>query len=266
MPEGHSIRHLANVLGHELGHRRVAVSSPQGRFADEAVRLDGRTLERLRAHGKHLFLGFGSDHNVHIHLGLYGWFYIVKPDEAGEPKNTVRLRLGAETCVADLIAPTACELLTDTQVDGKCASLGPDPIHGDADPERAWARITRSKKSIAALLMDQAVIAGIGNVYRAEILFKSRTHPHTPGTQVTRAQFDELWTLARNLLRDGSRDGKIRTVEAEHLSDDEVRLHGCAQHSYVYKRTGGPCRICTTTVREEPLAGRTLYWCPGCQR
>ena len=113
--------------------------------------------------------------------------------------------------------------------------------------------------------MDQAVIAGIGNVYRAELLFISNLSPFTPGMQVTRDKFDEIWANSVRLLSDGAVDGKIKTVTPEHMTPNELETRGHSQNSYVYKRTATPCRICTTSVQAQDLSGRQLYWCPSCQ-
>lgn len=261
MPEGHSIRHIANVFEKRFVGRVVEVTSPQTRFKTEAATLTGRSLTSVTAHGKHLFLHFGDNKNVHVHLGLYGWLYF--DDERTE---STRMRIETAQVSANLIAPTACQLWTDAEVELKKAALGPDPIHSEADPCRAYEKIIKSKKkSIAALLMDQAVIAGIGNVYRAEILFIAKMDPFTLGKDVTDGEFTVIWDLARELLRDGSRDGKIRTVLRQHMSNEEVVLHGCAQSSYVYKQTGNNCRVCSTIIQQASIGGRTLYWCPSCQ-
>jgi endonuclease-8 len=251
------------VIEEELVGERVAVESPQSRFAAEAAVLTGRTLEAVTAHGKHLFLHFGGGRNVHVHLGLYGWLHF-----GGDPTPSTRMRIEGRggRVSANLVAPTACQLWTDAEVAQKKAALGPDPIHAEADPERALAKIRKSKKkSIASLLMDQSVVAGIGNVYRAEVLFMTKTDPFTLGGDVTEGEFVALWDLSRALLRDGSRDGKVRTVLRQHMSNEEVKLHGCAQSSYVYKRTGSPCRVCGEHVRQAAVDGRALYWCPSCQ-
>lgn len=265
MPEGHSIRHLATIHEGAFAGKTVRASSPQGRFADEAKNIDNRILNNTTAHGKHLFLHFDTGQTVHVHLGLYGWFYLSKNPNK-KPKDSTRLRLQHDIYISDLVAPTACELLDDAGVSAIKKRLGPDPIHDDADPEQAWKKIVKSKRTIAGLLMDQSVIAGIGNVYRAELLFLSRLDPFIAGTQMQREKFDEIWRNASILLRDGSTDGKIRTVAPEHLGEDEVKLHGCSQFSYVYKRQRQSCRLCMTEVKETELDSRTLYWCPTCQR
>jgi DNA-formamidopyrimidine glycosylase len=264
MPEGHSIRHLANLSDTAFKNKKVTTTSPQGRFAEEAAVINQKEMTGAGAHGKHLFLRFGDEHVVHVHLGLYGWFHFHK-GQATTAKDTTRLRLEVDDFYADLIAPTACELLLPDEVEKILQRLGPDPIHQQADPEQAWNKIKKSSKSIAALLMDQSVIAGIGNVYRAELLFRSNTSPFIPGSQIDKEKFESIWKDSVELLKLGAVDGKIRTVKTEHMSDEEIKVHGCSQNSYVYKQTGGLCRICSDTVKQEKHAGRELYWCPTCQ-
>jgi len=243
----------------------VQASSPQGRFIEGAAAIDGKTMTDTSAHGKHLFLHF-DENIVHIHLGLYGWFTLRKGSGA-QPKDSVRLRITNGEYVSDLSGPTACELFTPQQVHAKLSKLGPDPIHENADKEEAWLKIKKSKKTIAALLMDQSVVAGIGNVYRAELLFLACLDPFTPGNAVSRTQFDSVWNDAVRLLREGAKDGHIRTVAQEHLMDDEreLMLHGKGQNGYVYKRTGQECRVCRSEIVSEDHFGRVLYWCRKCQ-
>ena len=120
---------------------------------------------------------------LHIHLGPVRQV----PDRAHcrpqEPRGALRLRLENESAWADLRGPTACELITPVERDVILARLGPDPLRADADPERAWARISRSKVPIGALLMSQDVLSGIGNVYRAEVLFRHRISPFRAGQE-----------------------------------------------------------------------------------
>ncbi len=160
MPEGHTLHRLARLHRRRFVGHPVSVSSPQGRFGTSAEVVDGRVLERTEAHGKHLFHHYGPDLVVHVHLGLYGKFSdVTRPVE--EPRGLVRLRVVGPTHFADLRGPTACELITDHEVEAIHARLGADPLRRDADPDRAWARISRSRAPLATLLMDQTVIAGV---------------------------------------------------------------------------------------------------------
>jgi len=190
----------------------------------------------------------------------------LRKNKSQEAKDSVRLRLKNLEYVADLVGPTACELMTPDQMSATTSRLGPDPIKEDADIEEAWKRIHKSSRTIGGMLMDQSIIAGIGNVYRAELLFRARLSPFIPGKQVDKEKFEEIWNDSVNLLRLGSLDGKIKTVDEKHLAMHGVELHGCTQYSYVYKRTGNACLICGETVKSDALDGRTVYWCPQCQK
>ena len=268
MPEGHTTHRLAGVHQRRYGGSRVAVSSPQGRFAAGAVKLDGRVLQRAEAHGKHLFHVYSLDLVVHVHLGLYGSFteatLPVQP-----PQGQVRMRLVGSTHWTDLRGPAACELLTETEVDAVRARLGPDPLRRDADPDRAWARISRSRAPLATLLMDQAVVSGIGNVYRAELLFRHQLDPLAPGCQLREDQWAVLWSDLVELMREGVRRGRIDTVRPEH---DPVRMGRAPRQDrhggevYVYRRAGAPCLVCGAAILTARHVGRNLYWCPRCQQ
>jgi formamidopyrimidine-DNA glycosylase len=241
----------------------VHASSPQGRFADGAEVLDGRVLERVEAYGKHLFQHWAGDATLHVHLGLYGKFTTGQGDPP-LPRGALRLRLTNDTVWTDLRGPTACELVTAEQVDAVLARLGPDPIRARADPMLAFQRIRRSRTPIAALLMDQKVLAGVGNVYRAELLFRHKVAPHLPGTALPEAVWLDMWADLVVLMRAGVRSGRIVTVREEDRPR-RGRLNR-AGSVYVYRRTGEPCRVCGTEIRTEVLVGRNLFWCPYCQR
>jgi endonuclease-8 len=270
MPEGHTLHRLAAALAAHFGGRRVEVSSPQGRFAEEARALDGSLVEGAEAWGKHLFVEFGGERFVHVHLGLYGKFHVYDgPPPA--PVGQVRLRLvaqGERPSYADLRGATACELVTDEQRAAVVARLGPDPLRADADPARAWARISRSRTSVGTLLMDQSVVAGVGNVYRAEVLFRHRIHPLRPGNTLRRSQFDAIWTDLVELMAEGVSTGRIDTVRPEHTPEAmgrEPRRDDHGGEVYVYRRHDRPCHVCGAKVRTEVLAARNSFWCPRCQ-
>ena len=268
MPEGHTLHRLASALDEAFAGHAVRASSPQGRFAESAALIDGRVLDRAEAYGKHLFVTVDEIDVVHVHLGLYGRFDVHRDvAEVPEPVGQVRLRLVGSGSYADLRGATACELLTSVERDVVLARLGPDPLRADADPDAAWDRIHRSRAPIAGLLMDQSVVAGIGNVYRAELLFRHRVDPFRSGRSLRAQQWREMWADLVELMTDGVRTGRIDTVRPEHLTDVEIAARGRRRgHSYVYGRAGDPCRVCGTRVRTAVLQTRNLYWCPKCQR
>jgi DNA-formamidopyrimidine glycosylase len=267
MPEGHTLRRLADDLSAAFACGPVRVSSPQGRFAADAALVDGQPMLGADSAGKHLFVEFPGERYVHVHLGLIGKFEL-SPAPAGVPIGQVRLRLQNETTYADLRGATQCELIGREKRDQIIASLGPDPLRPDADPMVAWARIGRSHRPIGDLLMDQKVLAGVGNVYRAEVLYRRRVHPLRPGNTLRVGQFRAMWNDLVELMREGVRTGRIDTVRHEHTPDAMGRAPRVDDHGgevYVYRRTGQPCLVCGSKVRTQELVGRNLFWCPRCQ-
>lgn len=264
MPEGHTLHRLARLHQRKFGGQPVGVSSPQGRFADGAAIVDGRVLRRASAYGKHLFHHYAGGPIVHVHLGLYGAFTdaeVPMPLPVGE----VRMRMVGADFGTDLRGPTACEVLDEAQADAVLARLGPDPLRRDADPARPWKRITKSQRQIGSLLMDQAVIAGVGNVYRNELLFRHGIDPYRPGKALDEAEFDALWTDLVELMRVGYARGRIHVVRPEHDRGAPSYAPG-RPRTYVYRRAGDACRVCGTTVLTAVLEGRNVFWCPTCQR
>jgi DNA-formamidopyrimidine glycosylase len=267
VPEGHTLRRLADELDEAFGGRPARVSSPQGRFAADAAVLDGAEVVGADSAGKHLFVEFAGDRVVHIHLGLIGGL-VLRPAPAEPPVGQVRMRLENDTAWADLRGATQCELITGSRRDEIVAALGPDPLRPDADPERAWRRISRSPRPIGDLLMDQTVLAGVGNVYRAEVLFRQRIDPMRPGRTLRKAQWAAIWSDLVALMAEGVRTGRIDTVRAEHSPEAMARPPRVDDHGgevYVYRRADKPCHVCGATIRTSELAGRNLFWCPRCQ-
>jgi endonuclease-8 len=295
MPEGHTIHALAGRLDRAFAGSPVAVSSPQGRFAGGAAVLDGLTVVDARAWGKHLFVEFEQERWLNVHLGLIGKFSVVRhhidPDPArpGIPERRVpvegqvRLRLVNTAWVGDLRAPTVCAVVTPEKVDQIVARLGPDPLRPDADPDLALRRISRSARPIAELLMDQGVLAGVGNVYRCEVLFRHRVDPFRPGREIRPTTWRAIWDDLVALMPLGVAFGQVLTVDDQVAqAQAEVADGSSATHAaevtgarpgdrfercfYLYKRTGQPCRVCGSTVRTQLVAGRNLFWCGRCQR
>ena len=261
MPEGHTIHRLA------LDHRRdlvgppLAITSPQGRAGVAAERLDGRALVGIDPHGKHLFYRFERGETLHVHLGLYGRFRrFAVPGPV--PRPTVRLRLRGAEWLVDLIGPTVCSLVDPAAEAAIRLRLGPDPLRRDADPEEAWRRLRRRRISIGAALLDQRILAGVGNVFRAEALFVCGIDPRRPCPAITRADFDAIWTTVEAMLRLGVKDRRIVTVDPKELGVPRSRIPAHSAR-YVYRRP--ECLRCGAPVERFMLAARWAYRCPACQ-
>jgi len=263
MPEGHTLHRLARQQQKLFSGHIVAVSSPQGRFAAGATALDGRALVQVEAYGKHLFQRYEDAPVLHIHLGLFGKF-TTGSGEPPPPRGALRLRMSTAESWTDLRGPTACELLDPPALDALLARLGPDPLRVESDPELAFRRISKSRVSIAALLMDQSVLAGVGNVYRAEVLFRHNLDPLRAGNTIDRGLWLAMWEDLVVLMRAGVRSGRIETLRTEDRPRARGRLSR-AEAGYVYRRTGQPCRICGTAIAHVTMVGRNLFWCPSCQ-
>ena len=344
MPEGHSIHRVALQLGADLVGRRVAASSPQGRFAAGATLLDGLTMVEAFAVGKHLLVGFADDGGpwdgvapgarlsdggsladaradarwLRVHLGLYGaWDFHGRvspigreafgvgsigaprlrravrigeqegelPDDDGpragaanpatavvgefppEPVGQVRLRLLSAETVADLRGPSRCEVLDVSGVESLLAKAGPDPrVEYWDDPEVVFVERLRSRRvAVGQLLMDQSVISGIGNIYRAEMLFRAQLDPFTPGAAVPADVARGLWRDWVELLDLGVETGVILVREDHDAAQQEVAVTDRSIRFAVYGRAGEPCYCCGAAIALADMAGRKLYWCPGCQ-
>lgn len=261
MPEGHTVHRIAVDHFKLLRGKPVAVSSPQGRFAAGAALVDGSRLSRLDAYGKHLFYSWSNGLVGHVHLGLFGKFRIHR---AGVPADapTVRMRLAVPRATVDLMGPTDCTIGTPDDRDRIIARLGPDPLRADADPEVAYAAIARRVAPIGQLLLDQKVISGIGNVYRAEALFVNRIHPCRPGREIDRETFDSLWATLVAMLHQGVTDNRIITLDRDEFDvvDGTTRR---GETTYVYHRD--TCVRCGSPILTVELGGRPCYYCPLCQ-
>lgn len=276
MPEGHTVHRAARHLDRWFCRHPLTVTSPQGRFSAGAGLLDGRVMDSAHAVGKQLFCGFGGQW-LHVHLGLYGaWQFggagYAGPASIGAPRTagpgdptTVRVRLVTQGPAggvwAELRGPSRCEVLDDEERRRVESLLGPDPIGTlrgcDGEPEFA-RRLGTRRGAVGALLLDQRIVSGVGNVYRAEALFRAGLDPRRPGTGLDAAELHGLWRELRDLLAEGLRVGRIvTTTPAERAATGQER--------YVYGRAGESCLRCGGTLRAETIAGRALAWCPGCQ-
>ena len=265
MPEGHVLHRAARLQGRRFRGKPVRTSSPQGRFADGAATLNGQTITGIDALGKHLFYRFDEGDILHVHLGLFGKFR-VRSLPAPEPSPNARLVMETETDQLHLAGPTACELITPEEEDDLRARLGPDPILDPTDgADELGRRLSRRSISIGAALLDQKVVAGIGNVYRSELLFLAGIHPLTVAKSLAAWATDDIWRRSVVALKDGEKMGRIVTVLPDEMGVESPRELKRGDRLYVYKRTGAPCRRCAEPIETANADGRNVWWCPVCQ-
>ncbi|MEZ0141153.1 DNA-formamidopyrimidine glycosylase family protein [Microbacterium sp. NRRL B-14842] len=240
---------------------RMGQTNQRGTTLDEAILDDA---------GENSLASIGAPRRARVHVrmseqtkGLTDEIDEWPPPVVGQ----VRLRLMTDITVADLRGPTACVLQTPEEMLATVAKLGPDPLVGDpAENEERFVRAVRKKPTpIALLLMDQAVVSGIGNVYRAEMLYRQRLNPHTPGRDVPEDVVRALWHDWVRLLAIGVETGQMMTMDG--LSPEQYRAAMASRDDrhWVYHRAGLPCRVCGTEIALEEIGARKLYWCPHCQ-
>jgi endonuclease VIII len=253
VPEGHTVHRAARDLG-ELVGTPLRVSSPQGRFAAGAERVDGAALDAVEAFGKHLFLRADTGDAVHVHLGMQGT-WLRSSDPSRPALKQVRLRLATAGVAWDLVAPSVCELLDDAAATAVTSRLGPDPLRPDADEAAAVATLAADPRPIGTVLLDQAALAGVGNVFRAEALHAVGVAPQRASRSLGTDGAARLWSVLRAMMDRAVDDGRIITVDAP----DRLALPE-AESRKVYKQEH--CRDCGAPVSVGTVGGRTAYWCP----
>ncbi|MEI7754220.1 MAG: DNA-formamidopyrimidine glycosylase family protein [Actinomycetota bacterium] len=264
MPEGHTIHRIARDHGPLLFGEALRITSPQGRFAADAARVDGQVLTDLEAVGKHLFYHFENGDIGHVHLGLFGKFRVAKGPKTPDVVGMVRMRMQSSRATIDLAGPTECSIGTLDDRAKILKRLGPDPLGNKADSQLAIDRMAKSKQAIGAVLLDQKVLCGVGNVYRAEALFVCGIHPSRLGLALSRAELQMLWDTVVAMLRKGVQDNRIITVGPEHLAQTKGRRFRRGEATFVYHRDR--CLKCATPIQTVELAGRPCYFCPTCQQ
>lgn len=265
MPEGHTLHRIARRHDRLFSGGTVRAASPQGRFVDGAALLDGSTLEAVTAHGKHLFYRWHDAPTLYVHLGLVGKFRTWEKREPPPPTSGTRLSLWNDRATTHLAGPMSCRLLEPGEEDEIIGDLGPDPIASRRGRRRFASRLGRKSMPIAAALLDQKVLAGVGNVYRAELLFLLGIHPELPANQLDPDTVDALWDLTVDELRRGVELGRIVTVRPKDVGARSYRQLDRGERLYVYKRDGLPCRRCGTVIRTTETGNRRTWWCPSCQ-
>jgi endonuclease-8 len=271
MPEGDTIFRTARTLERALAGRVVTAFETQLSslaVVDRRAPLAGRTVVGVAARGKHLLLTFSGDLILRTHLRMHGSWHIYRPGERWRaPARDARVVISTGEWVAIAFNVTDAELLTSDEAarHPRLSLLGPDLLADAPDLVEARERVKGSGAAhIADALLAQQAVAGLGNVYKSELLFLLGVYPFTPVNRVPDATIDALLARGRDLLRlnvaeapvaGGARPGRVTTGR---LNPDEKL--------WVYGRAGGPCFRCGTPIQSRSeTGGRRTYWCPTCQ-
>jgi endonuclease VIII len=195
---------------------------------------------------------------------MYGDFWEGKMPLPAE-KGALRLRMWTKTDWVELRGATDCSIFGREKWDALLARLGADPLREGSDPEPAFAVMEKRKTPIGLLLMDQTIFAGIGNIFRAELLYRAKISPFRPGKNVDRANLKSIWKDAQKLMAESMEDRRIVTTRPKDRSHSKGEAEDQEVH-YVYRRHGKPCFVCGATIKREDMGSRTVYWCPECQK
>jgi endonuclease-8 len=265
MPEGDTILRAANTMHRALAGRVVTAFESMfplvARTAD-THRLVGRGIESVSARGKHLLMTFSGGLVLHTHMRMNGSWHLYRPGERWlRPRRDMRLVIATKEILAVGFNVPVAELLTprDLVRHRDLGALGPDLLHPEFDRAEAVRRMrARGEEAIADILLDQRAVAGIGNVFKSEILFVAGVDPFKPASRLSDNDLGRLLDIARELLAVSVRVGQ-RTTRSS--LDPRARL-------WVYGRGGKPCRRCRTPIQAKKTgpAARLTYWCPRCQR
>ena len=254
MPEGDSVAGHALLLRPILeGETIVAVGGSSGSVRTNAGRLAGASVDRVWTHGKNLVVDFDSGYSLRVHLGMNGRWRISSAHgrEPGAAKVVLTTRTRHAACLG---APTVDVDRTPSVV-ADLGRLGPDLL-GDFDEEEFLRRARRAGSgTIAELLLDQRVAAGIGNVYKSEILFLHGIHPHELPENVTDEELRSMASKATALMKANIGPGDRSTTGS--------RARG--RRTWVYNRESRACHRCGVAIAGDRLGDRVTYWCPGCQ-
>lgn len=264
MPEGDTIHRTASVLHAALaGHVVTRFETAYAHLArvDDDGAIAGRVVERVEARGKHVLLVLSGGLVLRTHMRMHGAWHLYQQGERWRvPTRAVRIRVETTAWAALAVnVPVADFVSLERRAHhAPLARLGPDLLSDSVDATDATARVrAEGPRPIGDVLLDQRVVAGVGNVLRCEALFMARIPPDAPAGDLTFEAIAALLECTRRVARASAATGVRRTTSR--LNPDAAL--------WVYGRAGRPCRRCGTAIasRKAGADRRTLYWCPGCQ-
>jgi endonuclease VIII len=275
MPEGDTIFLAARSMHRVLaGH---AVTRFETAYAHlDRVNVDtpivGRTIAAVASAGKHHLIHFSGDLILRTHMRMNGSWHLYRPGERWwRGEHAMRVRIDTADWVAVAFNVPVAEFVTPRQLETRdpVAQLGPDLLGAVFDRDEAIRRIVASgHRAIAMTLLDQRIVAGIGNVYKSEVLFMTGVHPDAPSSAVPLATLERMMDVARGVLLDNVIEGTSSRIQTYRNLRQLNRAGGHDDSLWVYGRRGKPCRKCGTAIemKKMGLEARSTYWCPQCQR
>jgi endonuclease-8 len=255
---GHVVTNFETAYAHL---DRVNVDAP----------IAGRTIERIESAGKHHLIVFSGDLILRTHMRMNGSWHLYRHGERWwRGPQAMRVRLDTADWLAVAFDVPVAEFVTARALATRdpVAALGPDLLGREFDRDEAVRRLMASgRQPIAMSLLAQRLVAGIGNIYKSEVLFLGGVHPFTPSSAVPHERLETMMDLARGLLKDNVVDGSLARIQTYR----NLRMtNPAARHDeslWVYGRAGKPCRKCGTPIEMEKMGvdARSTYWCPTCQ-
>lgn len=266
MPEGDTIFRAARTLHEALAGRTVTMFetalAPLARVDDQQP-IAGRTIDRVVAAGKHLIIDFSGGLHLRTHMRMNGSWHIYRRSERWRrPRRDMRVVIGTDAFVAVGFNIPVAEFLDDRALARQedLRRIGPDFLDERFDADEAFRRVrARRGSEIANVLLNQRVVAGIGNVFKSEVLFLAGINPFTDVAAIDDAALRRLLAISRKIVRHN----------VEHGRSDRITINSMdrSKKLWVYGRGGEPCRRCATPIeyRKQGVDARGTYWCPRCQ-
>lgn len=274
MPEGDTIFRIAQTLQRALGGREVVAFRtvlPQLSRVDEDAPIRGRTVERVTAAGKHLLIHFSGDLVLRSHLRMNGNWHVYRPGERWQRRrDDMRVVIGTSEWEAVGFSLPVAEFVRESRLErtGELAALGPDLLAPEFDAAAAVERaLARPGEEIADVLLDQRVVAGIGNVYKSELLFECGVDPFARAGALGAGVVARLMERARAQLLANVADARRAGPSFAPAGRRTTGRMNPGEKLWVYGRKDEPCRRCGTPIawRRQGKDARSTYWCPRCQ-
>ncbi len=270
MPEGDTIFRAATTLQRALGGRiveRFDTHLAPLAVVDQRAPVAGRLVERVEARGKHLLMHLSGDLTLRTHMRMQGSWHIYKPGERWRgPARDAHIVITTAAWVAIAFRVSDAEFVPTSAIahHTRLRALGPDVLGEEFDADEARRRIRETpSRHIAEALLRQQSLAGLGNVFKSELLFLCGVDPATAVHDVDDGQLECLLKRARALMR--LNDGTASIAGASRARVTTGRLNP-SEALWVYGRAGAPCFKCGTAIRSAmEMDGRRTYWCPQCQ-